>query len=66
MTIYTHTYTKKLDNGLTDVQNYTVCIYPMYTRYFHNGQEITRQDYCRSTAYYDFHGYAYEYEKKEV
>lgn len=66
MTVYTHTYKKTLDNGIADTQKYTVCIYPMYTRYYHNGREITRQDYCRSTTYFNYHGYEYSYEKKEV
>lgn len=66
MSVYTHIYTKKLDNGLTDTQKLTVCIYPLYTRYYYNGREITRQEYCNRTTYYDNHSYHYDYEKKEV
>lgn len=66
VTVYTHTYSKILGNGLSDVQKFTVCIYPLYTRYFYNGQEITRLEYCKKTDYYDVHSYKYELEKKEV
>jgi len=66
MTVYNHIYKKVLDNGLTDTQIFAVTIYPYYTRYYCNGMEITRQDYCRSTTYLALHGYDYTYEKKEV
>lgn len=66
MTVYTHVYTKVLDNGLTDIQKFTVCFYPQYTRYYYNGYEITRQEFCLRTNYFNNHGYDYEYEKKEV
>lgn len=65
-TVYTHTYRKELKTGYIDVQKFIVCIYPMYTRYYFNGYEITRQEYCSRTNYYSMHGYDYSYVKKEV